>query len=218
MSGGDSGASAAARSSAPIRTNSSPIVGRIAPGDQPSYSVRLLGSPRTGLGSAPGSESLHPRPATRGMGICGQIEGNHDVQGQASLLIGVAPPRVRPRLWRRPNRSQSGPRIGEKAIPESGRTSGALIAVNCPLVDAGSTPGLPRMGGRERDLKNSARIALMFSDMGMMHPSGVKDSPLVRPRSWGGNHAMWIAGHLTVVRAADGQQRLFIPSNELPVF
>src|SRR3954465_10196418 len=46
---------------------------------------------------------------------------------------------------------------------------------------------------------DAIRIALKFSDMGMTHLSGMKDSPLVRPGPWGGNHAMWIAGHLTVI-------------------
>jgi hypothetical protein len=46
---------------------------------------------------------------------------------------------------------------------------------------------------------DAIRIALKFSDMGMTHLSGMKDSPLVRPGPWGGNHAMWIAGHLAVV-------------------
>ena len=46
---------------------------------------------------------------------------------------------------------------------------------------------------------DAIRIALKFSDMGMTHLSEMKDSPLVRPGPWGGNHAMWIAGHLAVV-------------------
>src|SRR3954451_20739528 len=46
---------------------------------------------------------------------------------------------------------------------------------------------------------DAIRIVLKFSDMGMTHLSGMKDAPLLRPGPWGGNHAMWIAGHLTVV-------------------
>jgi hypothetical protein len=46
---------------------------------------------------------------------------------------------------------------------------------------------------------DAIRIALKFSDMGMQHLSGMSDTPLLRPGPWGGNHAMWIAGHLTVV-------------------
>ena len=46
---------------------------------------------------------------------------------------------------------------------------------------------------------DAIRIVLKFSDKGMTHLSGMKDSPLVRPGPWGGNHAMWIAGHLAVV-------------------
>ena len=43
------------------------------------------------------------------------------------------------------------------------------------------------------------RIALKFSDMGMKHLGEMSDASLLRPGPWGGNHAMWIAGHLTVV-------------------
>jgi len=46
---------------------------------------------------------------------------------------------------------------------------------------------------------DAVRIALKFSDMGMTHLGEMKDSPLLRPGPWGGNHAMWIAGHLAVV-------------------
>jgi DinB superfamily len=46
---------------------------------------------------------------------------------------------------------------------------------------------------------DAIRLALKFSDMGMKHLEEMKDAPLVRPGPWGGNHAMWIAGHLTVV-------------------
>ena len=46
---------------------------------------------------------------------------------------------------------------------------------------------------------DAIRIALKFSDMGMQHLSGMSDGPLLRPGPWGGNHAMWIAGHLAVV-------------------
>ena len=42
-------------------------------------------------------------------------------------------------------------------------------------------------------------IALKFSDMSMKHLGEMSDAPLLRPGPWGGNHAMWIAGHLTVV-------------------
>ena len=46
---------------------------------------------------------------------------------------------------------------------------------------------------------DAIRITLKFSDMGMTHLSSMKDAPLLRPGPWGGNHAMWIAGHLAVV-------------------
>jgi len=46
---------------------------------------------------------------------------------------------------------------------------------------------------------DAIRITLKFSDMGMTHLSSMEDAPLLRPGPWGGNHAMWIAGHLAVV-------------------
>lgn len=46
---------------------------------------------------------------------------------------------------------------------------------------------------------DAIRIVLKFSDMGMKYLAGMSDAPLLRPGAWGGNHAMWIAGHLTVV-------------------
>lgn len=46
---------------------------------------------------------------------------------------------------------------------------------------------------------DAIRITLKFSDMGMKHLGEMRDAPLLRPGPWGGNHAMWIAGHLAVV-------------------
>ncbi len=46
---------------------------------------------------------------------------------------------------------------------------------------------------------DAIKIALKFSDMAMTHLGSMKDVPLLRPGPWGGNHAMWIAGHLAVV-------------------
>jgi hypothetical protein len=46
---------------------------------------------------------------------------------------------------------------------------------------------------------DAIRIALKFTDMSMKHLGSMSDAPLLRPGPWGGNHAMWIAGHLTVV-------------------
>ena len=42
-------------------------------------------------------------------------------------------------------------------------------------------------------------MALQFGDRGMRALEDVKADPLVQPGPWGGNHAMWIAGHMTVV-------------------
>ena len=46
---------------------------------------------------------------------------------------------------------------------------------------------------------DAIRTILKFSDMGMKYLGEMSDAPLLRPGPWGGNHAMWIAGHLTVV-------------------
>jgi hypothetical protein len=46
---------------------------------------------------------------------------------------------------------------------------------------------------------DAIRNTLKFSDMSMTHLGEMKDAPLMRPGPWGGNHAMWIAGHLAVV-------------------
>lgn len=46
---------------------------------------------------------------------------------------------------------------------------------------------------------DSIRTILKFSDMGMKYLAEMSDAPLLRPGPWGGNHAMWIAGHLAVV-------------------
>lgn len=46
---------------------------------------------------------------------------------------------------------------------------------------------------------DAIRTVLKFSDMGMKYLADMSDAPLLRPTPSGGNHAMWIAGHLTVV-------------------
>jgi hypothetical protein len=46
---------------------------------------------------------------------------------------------------------------------------------------------------------DAIRTVLKFSDMGMKYLGEMSDAPLLRPGPGGGNHAMWIAGHLTVV-------------------
>lgn len=56
------------------------------------------------------------------------------------------------------------------------------------------------------------RIALKFSDMGMTYLADMSDAPLLRPGPWGGNHAMWIAGHLTVVEGRLHQMLRGIPN------
>ena len=46
---------------------------------------------------------------------------------------------------------------------------------------------------------DAIRTTLKFSDMGINYLADMRDAPLLRPGPWGGNHPMWIAGHLTVV-------------------
>jgi hypothetical protein len=43
------------------------------------------------------------------------------------------------------------------------------------------------------------RLALGFGDRGMQMFEDMKTDPFIQPGSWGGNHAMWIAGHITVI-------------------
>jgi hypothetical protein len=47
--------------------------------------------------------------------------------------------------------------------------------------------------------KSALRAALRFGDQFAAALSDMKDAPLTRPGGWGGNHPMWIAGHLAVV-------------------
>jgi hypothetical protein len=59
---------------------------------------------------------------------------------------------------------------------------------------------------------DAIRIALKFSDMGMKYLETMSDAPLLRPGPSGGNHAMWIAGHLTVVEGRLQQMLHGIPN------
>src|SRR5215210_4749613 len=42
-------------------------------------------------------------------------------------------------------------------------------------------------------------MALKFGDHGMKTLEDMSADPFVQPGPWGGNHAMWIAGHITVI-------------------
>jgi hypothetical protein len=42
------------------------------------------------------------------------------------------------------------------------------------------------------------RTALGFAEQGLQFLETMKENPLIQPGPFGGNHAMWIAGHLTV--------------------
>src|SRR5690242_4209041 len=46
---------------------------------------------------------------------------------------------------------------------------------------------------------DAIRMALAFGDRGMKIFDDMADDPFVQPGPWGGNHAMWIAGHITVI-------------------
>ncbi|HYE18484.1 MAG TPA: DinB family protein [Tepidisphaeraceae bacterium] len=61
---------------------------------------------------------------------------------------------------------------------------------------------------------DAIRTVLKFSDMGMKYLADMSDAPLLRPGPWGGNHAMWIAGHLTVV---EGRLQQMLHGTENPV-
>jgi hypothetical protein len=61
---------------------------------------------------------------------------------------------------------------------------------------------------------DAIRIALKFSDMGMKRLGEMRDAPLLRPGPWGGNHALWIAGHLAV---AEGRLQQMLHGTPNPV-
>src|SRR3954451_12473009 len=61
---------------------------------------------------------------------------------------------------------------------------------------------------------DAIRIALKFSDMGIQYLATMSDAPLLRPGPWGGNHAMWITGHLTVV---EGRLQQMLHGTDNPV-
>src|SRR4029079_14568825 len=46
---------------------------------------------------------------------------------------------------------------------------------------------------------DAIRMVLQFGDRGLRALEDMKADPFVQPGPWGGNHAMWVAGHLTVV-------------------
>ena len=45
---------------------------------------------------------------------------------------------------------------------------------------------------------DTIRAALGFADQGVGLLETMKDKPFVQPGPWGGNHALWILGHVTV--------------------
>jgi hypothetical protein len=61
---------------------------------------------------------------------------------------------------------------------------------------------------------DAIKTVLKFSDMGIKYLGEMSDAPLLRPGPWGGNHAMWIAGHLTVV---EGRLQQMLHGTENPV-
>jgi len=61
---------------------------------------------------------------------------------------------------------------------------------------------------------DAIRMALSFGDGGMRALQDMKGDPLVQPGPWGGNHAMWVAGHLTV---AEGRLHKMLLGTPNPV-
>ena len=61
---------------------------------------------------------------------------------------------------------------------------------------------------------DAIRMALQSGDNGMRALEDMKADPLVRPGPWGGNHAMWVAGHLTV---AEGRLHKILRGTPNPV-
>jgi hypothetical protein len=61
---------------------------------------------------------------------------------------------------------------------------------------------------------DGVRIALGFADQGVRVLETMKAEPLVRPGPFGGNHAMWILGHVTV---AEGRLHKILFGSPNPV-
>jgi len=58
------------------------------------------------------------------------------------------------------------------------------------------------------------RTTLGFADQGVRFLETMKDAPLVQPGPFGGNHAMWIVGHLTI---AEGRLHKILFGSPNPV-
>ncbi len=61
---------------------------------------------------------------------------------------------------------------------------------------------------------DTLRMALGFADQGVRALETMKDAPFVPPGSFGGNHAMWILGHVTV---AEGRLHKILFGSPNPV-
>ena len=61
---------------------------------------------------------------------------------------------------------------------------------------------------------DAIRITLSFTDKATQMLEGMADAALLRPGPWGGNHAMWIAGHLCI---AEGRLHQMINGGDNPV-
>ncbi|HET8998133.1 MAG TPA: DinB family protein [bacterium] len=60
----------------------------------------------------------------------------------------------------------------------------------------------------------TVRTALGFADQGVRVLESMKDAPLVQPGPFGGNHAMWILGHVTI---AEGRLHKILFGSPNPV-
>jgi hypothetical protein len=61
---------------------------------------------------------------------------------------------------------------------------------------------------------DAVHIALGFADQGVRVLETMKDAPLVQPGPFGGNHALWILGHVTV---AEGRLHKILFGSPNPV-
>lgn len=61
---------------------------------------------------------------------------------------------------------------------------------------------------------DAIRTTLGFADQGVRFLETMKDAPLVQPGPFGGNHAMWILGHLTI---AEGRLHKILFGSPNPV-
>ncbi len=60
--------------------------------------------------------------------------------------------------------------------------------------------------------KSAIQATLMFGDQFAGALANMRDAPLTRPGPWGGNHPMWLAGHLAVVEGRMHKMLFDVPN------